>query len=422
MTKVFISHASEDKERFVRTFARALIDRGIAAWVDEWEILPGDSLIERIFYGGMDQADAIVAVLSRFSVDKPWVRTELRMATMRHIQESVRVIVIRLDDVAVPPPLSELAWVDINPAMDYTDKLDSIVKALSTQRPMATSATGPVDPVRILKDALASSSVAAQDIVGSATKQTLRELCGSRYTEMPQLPEHELPGAVQQRLMDYEQDMNHLLKLTGTALYFGHDDHDRLWLRALDRVLNQPATGSHDPWLAAESYPALLLTYVIGITALAADRDDILHTQFTRTTRSGESALQALSLRRVVDPYLANNFPEWQGLHQRHAMSTHIRQALEPVMESAMEPFEYTRYFEEFEYVRSLLELHEGPFTSLGEFAPALSSGKSNVIDRMVSRLGPSSTLLRAGAFGGHPQNVEKAVDQLWDTISGRYS
>ena len=41
--KVFISHASDDKERFVKKFALKLRNKGVDAWLDRWEIKPGDS-------------------------------------------------------------------------------------------------------------------------------------------------------------------------------------------------------------------------------------------------------------------------------------------------------------------------------------------------------------------------------------------
>ena len=47
--KVFASHASEDKERFVLDFATKLRSKGIDTWVDRWEINPGDSLVDKIF-------------------------------------------------------------------------------------------------------------------------------------------------------------------------------------------------------------------------------------------------------------------------------------------------------------------------------------------------------------------------------------
>jgi len=44
--KIFLSHASEDKERFVIRFATALRQRGIDIRLDKWEIVPGD--IDRV--------------------------------------------------------------------------------------------------------------------------------------------------------------------------------------------------------------------------------------------------------------------------------------------------------------------------------------------------------------------------------------
>ena len=56
--RVFISHGSEDKDRFVLGFATQLLARGIDAWVDKWEIALGDCLVQRIFSIGIAGADA----------------------------------------------------------------------------------------------------------------------------------------------------------------------------------------------------------------------------------------------------------------------------------------------------------------------------------------------------------------------------
>jgi hypothetical protein len=72
--KVFISHAGKDKERFVRSFARELRANGIVAWFNEWEIMPSDSLVGKLLGEGIGPSDAVVAVLSRHSVQSAWVR------------------------------------------------------------------------------------------------------------------------------------------------------------------------------------------------------------------------------------------------------------------------------------------------------------------------------------------------------------
>jgi hypothetical protein len=54
--RVFLSHASEDKDRFVLPFARALRANGVDVWLDKWEILPGDSLVDKLFEEGLKGA------------------------------------------------------------------------------------------------------------------------------------------------------------------------------------------------------------------------------------------------------------------------------------------------------------------------------------------------------------------------------
>src|ERR1039458_2379573 len=96
--KVFLSHASEDKERFVIPFATSLRQRGIEVWLDKWEILPGDSLVDKLFEEGLKEADAVLVVVSAASVSKPWVREELNTAIVNRITKQTKVIPVLLDD------------------------------------------------------------------------------------------------------------------------------------------------------------------------------------------------------------------------------------------------------------------------------------------------------------------------------------
>ena len=100
--KVFVSHASEDKARFVLGFATRLRAAGIDAWLDRWEMLPGDSVVDRIFEEGLAEAGAVVVVLSVHSVDKPWVREELNAAFVKRVAGRTRLIPVLLDDCKVP--------------------------------------------------------------------------------------------------------------------------------------------------------------------------------------------------------------------------------------------------------------------------------------------------------------------------------
>ena len=92
--KVFVSHASEDKDRFVVEFARRLRENGVDAWLDQWEMKPGDSLVDKIFEEGLKEARAIVVVLSATSVLKPWVREELNASVVNRISRVPRLILL----------------------------------------------------------------------------------------------------------------------------------------------------------------------------------------------------------------------------------------------------------------------------------------------------------------------------------------
>ena len=72
----FISHASEDKEEFVRPLAEALTDLGSRVWYDEFALRVGDSLRRSIDRGLSDSRFGIV-VLSPSFFEKNWPQYEL---------------------------------------------------------------------------------------------------------------------------------------------------------------------------------------------------------------------------------------------------------------------------------------------------------------------------------------------------------
>jgi hypothetical protein len=127
---VFVSHASEDKVRFVTTFATRLRESGVNAWLDKWEIYPGDSLVDRIFEEGLKNASAVIVVLSSNSVSKPWVREELNASVVHRIEKGTRLIPVLIDDVQVPEALRNTVWVRIANLSAYDDELNRIVASI----------------------------------------------------------------------------------------------------------------------------------------------------------------------------------------------------------------------------------------------------------------------------------------------------
>jgi hypothetical protein len=80
----FISHASEDKQEFVRPLAEKLTELGLIIWYDEFELKVGDSLRRSIDRGLANSKYGIV-VLSRNFFSKNWPQHELDGLTAREI-------------------------------------------------------------------------------------------------------------------------------------------------------------------------------------------------------------------------------------------------------------------------------------------------------------------------------------------------
>lgn len=128
--KVFVSHASENKDRFVNEFAHRLRSKGIDAWLDKWEIQPGDSLVKKLFDEGIANAQAVIIVISQHSIIKPWVRKELDESVVRQVVEGTRLIPVLLDECEVPAPLRDTIWEKIGNLTDYDSEFDRIVQTI----------------------------------------------------------------------------------------------------------------------------------------------------------------------------------------------------------------------------------------------------------------------------------------------------
>lgn len=76
MHDVFISHASEDKDPFVRDLARRLQTVGLDVWYDEFSLRVGDSLAESIDRGLAHSRYGLVVLSPNFFA-KHWTRWEL---------------------------------------------------------------------------------------------------------------------------------------------------------------------------------------------------------------------------------------------------------------------------------------------------------------------------------------------------------
>lgn len=108
---LFIAHASEDKEGFVRPLAERLERLGVSVWYDEFQLNPGDSLVATIDRGLANSAFGLLIVSKDF-LGKPWPEYERRGLTTRELAGSSVIVpvwrnVTKAEVEAFSPPLAD---------------------------------------------------------------------------------------------------------------------------------------------------------------------------------------------------------------------------------------------------------------------------------------------------------------------------
>lgn len=140
--KAFISHTSEDKDRFVIQFASKLRERGVDAWLDKWEMLPGDKLVDKIFNQGIKDAAFIIVVVSNSSITKPWVKEEIDSAFIKRIEKNIKIIPVVIDKCEIPEALKTTLYERIADLANYEESLTRIISSIFglTDKPPVGSA------------------------------------------------------------------------------------------------------------------------------------------------------------------------------------------------------------------------------------------------------------------------------------------
>jgi len=111
--RVFLSHSHAD-ESIVREVAKGLQTADIDVWLDEAEVLLGDSLLTKI-EDGLDSADYVAFFLSKASLRSQWARRELNVAISRQISADRGAVIlpILLEDAEIPSLLRDVMYLDM---------------------------------------------------------------------------------------------------------------------------------------------------------------------------------------------------------------------------------------------------------------------------------------------------------------------
>ena len=106
--KVFISHASEDKQGIAKPLADALIAKGLAVWYDTYTLTVGDSLRQKI-NEGLANSEYGIVILSKAFFGKHWPEQELNGLAAREVAGKKVILPVwydvSRDEIAAASPI-----------------------------------------------------------------------------------------------------------------------------------------------------------------------------------------------------------------------------------------------------------------------------------------------------------------------------
>jgi TIR domain len=124
LLSVFLSYSHKDRE-VAKHIANALEKEAISVWLDEWEILVGDSITQRV-QQGLEQVDFVIPLLTVHSVKSGWVEKEWQSQIgLEAERKQIRVLPIRGDDCEIPTLLRDKRYADLK--ADYSKGLSDLV-------------------------------------------------------------------------------------------------------------------------------------------------------------------------------------------------------------------------------------------------------------------------------------------------------
>lgn len=125
---IFISYARPDSE-FVDRLAAHLIRDGANVWIDRWELRVGDSITSRI-EAAINDASALIVVLSQASAQSDWCKREINAGLVRELEERrIVVLPLLLEECELPLFLRDKLYADFR--SDFDEGLKTTLKAVA---------------------------------------------------------------------------------------------------------------------------------------------------------------------------------------------------------------------------------------------------------------------------------------------------
>ncbi|WP_369177898.1 TIR domain-containing protein [Candidatus Thiodubiliella endoseptemdiera] len=141
---LFISHASEDKDEFVRSLAEMLENIGVKVWYDEFTLKVGDSLRKKIDHGLIKSRFGTVILSSSFC-SKEWTQYELDSMVAREMNGHKMILpiwhkVTKNDVLNFSPALADK--VALNTSIDSIEEIAGKLAEVILEKSITKKSSG----------------------------------------------------------------------------------------------------------------------------------------------------------------------------------------------------------------------------------------------------------------------------------------
>lgn len=429
---VFVSHASEDKKDFVKPLVDRLGSLGLRVWYDDLSLELGDSLRENIDRGLAASTYGVV-VLSRAFFAKRWPERELNGLVQKAMGEGRKVIlpvwhaVTREEVEAYSLPLADLLAARSDQGVYVVaDSIARVIRGrggaedaddidrshqLTEQRLLASVKRIIADPTQI---------IGIRELVDALARDAYTHLkmrYESALSEAPQVD-------VAKLFADYRGIMRSALSVCALAANLGDPAHFPSVSRVVSILARDPGpeTGrrlTEGLW----QYPAVLLMYAIGLSALqqnrlALVRDTLLGVKHELLNTAKRVPLVEYIQLDSISEFAKRVYQPGENRTYKTPLSEHLFMELHVLLDSYfVDDKEFEHTFDLFEYIVDLvcasISLREGG--GIGWVPPGRYMWKNWMNGERTSLLKATALDLGVTAliFDGHSEWTDEAADYL---------
>lgn len=455
----FISHATEDKGNFVRPLAEGLVKSGLNIWYDEFTLDIGDSLRESIDKGLTKSRFGIV-VLSKAFCEKNWPKYELNGLLNRQNSEGQKIImpiwhnITQQEIIEYSPSIGDIIAYDSSLGIEYI--CSRLARKIKDAEPILSSKEVTQEQEHSTFQQLVKNEDIEQYIqdkkqiitalecfiveerhkinLSKLVHETTEKLVSQLKEDFSTLMRADNPSAelIKDKMLSYDILTENLLTLLINGCFWGNEKQRELWIRSLQRIANTKVMNSGFTHLInLQYYPALLLIYGLGITAIAVKDYDLLKQIWLDTViyqgRNGrKSIISEIYPGGVITSDILN-----QALGNKYytPVSDHLYEIIRPEFSFLIpEDEQFSDIFDMFEYMFGLIfgYIHEeqnqrfwGPVGRFHwKYKWEKSKGPSDIINAIIEANDKNWAPLKAGLFGGNLESLTETQRKYCDLLS----